>query len=155
MEADTDDGPVHDVQHEGADDGVPVDEDRGGLAVQHRSGAQLTPCSFLATLRQELELRWWADDGLHRRTHLAAAVGPDNHVVRQHGEEARKIAGGAGHQETVGQGAALAQIGIEALAPLLNTRTGTATSLSARCRRPAQGAGHLLAKEELKMSCSR
>ena len=75
---------------------------------------------LLGHIEQEPRAAVGADDRSHGRPHLSTTVGPDDDVLRQHGEKTRKIAGGAGHQETVGQGAALAQIGIEALAPLLN-----------------------------------
>ena len=61
-DADADDGPVHDVEHEGRHDGVPVHEDRGRLAVEHGRPAG-TPCNFLATLSRNRELRYGPTTG--------------------------------------------------------------------------------------------
>ena len=110
-----------------------LDEDRGRLPVE--DGRRGTPCTFLATLSRNRELRYGPTTG-----RMAARTLPPPSVQTTTSSDsmragARQVARGAGHQEAVGQRAAVAQVGIEALAPLLDVPCAPARRAGGR--RPA------------------
>ncbi len=130
---------VHDVEHERRHHLTLLHEDRGRLAVEdHR----LRPAvDLLGHVDEEARAASGSHHGPHGRSDLAPAVGPDHDVVREHGEQTREVPGRAGDQEAVRELAAVAEVGIEALAAFLDVPAGPCSELPARSRRPAQRRG--------------
>ena len=99
---------------------------------------------LLGDVQEEPRAARRTDHGAHGSVHLAPSVGPDDHVVREHGQKPREVSRRARHEEAVHQGAALTQVRIEALAPFLDPLSCSRPELAARGCGPSQRARHLL-----------
>ena len=122
---------------------VPPSVEYGGrLPVENRGLGDAL--HLLGDVQQEPRAAERTDHRAHGGADLATTVGPDDDIVGEHGQEPREVPGGAGHEKAVHQGAPLAQVGVEALAPLLDPLPCPRPELAAGGRSPSERARHLV-----------
>ena len=97
---------------------------------------------LLGHVHQEPRAAVGTDHRPYCSPHFAAAIGPDDDILREHVEETREISGGARQEEAIGDLPAVLEIGVEALTPHLDALPSPRGQLAARRLGPTQGTSH-------------